>query len=431
MSVQLAAAEPAAASRAFLDALTAGYGPRDFAVRFWDGSTRDPDPGEPANFTLALRHPGAVRAMFWPPDGASFGEAYVNDDFDVEGDMFAFLKLVGYLNGLRPGAWDTLRLARRLFALPSPLPWARPDRHPAARLSGAAHSPERDRRAISYHYDVSNAFFGLWLDRELLYTCAYFHTPDDDLDTAQRQKIDHICRKLRLRPGERLLDVGCGWGGLVRHAARHYGVEAVGVTLSRKQAELAQDRIKGEGLADRCRVEHGDYREVTGEAVYDKMACVGMVEHLGERMMPGFYRAAWRLLKPGGAFLNHHITRRADAPPPRWAKFVRKYVFPDGELRPVSVSLREAERAGFEVRDVESLREHYALTLGLWVRRLEARRAEAVAATSEGTYRVFRLYLAGARQAFLTGAYNLHQSLLVKPTGGPSGLPLTRADWYA
>jgi cyclopropane-fatty-acyl-phospholipid synthase len=433
MAVPATAADPAVrASQQFLERLTAGYRPRDFAVRFWDGTIRDPEPGQPALFTLALRHPGALRAMFWPPNGVAFGEAYVNQDFDIGGDIFPFLRLTTYLNNLRPGVLGRLALGLKLFALPSPRGLTRADRHPAARLSGTTHSVERDRQAISYHYDVGNDFYRLWLDRELVYTCAYFKTPGDDIHAAQDQKNDHVCRKLRLKPGERFLDMGCGWGGLVRHAVRHYGVTALGVTLSKRQAELAQERIVTEGLADRARVEYRDYREVADTAGFDKIACIGMLEHVGEAGMPTYFAAAWWLLKPGGVFLSHHITRRGDAPPPKWARFVRQYVFPDGELKPVSTALRYAEQAGFEVRDVESLREHYALTLEHWVRALEAQHAEAVKATSEATYRVFRLYLAGARHSFLNGNYNLHQSLLVKPTDdGKAGLPLTRAGWYS
>jgi cyclopropane-fatty-acyl-phospholipid synthase len=217
----------------------------------------------------------------------------------------------------------------------------------------------------------------------------------------------------------------------VQFAAQRYGAEALGITLSRKQGELARERIRQAGLADHCRVEYCDYRELTDERGFDKVVSVGMVEHVGASALPGYLASAWRLLRPGGVFLNHGITINAASPAPKWRAFGKKYVFPDGELVPISHMLREAERAGFEVRDVESLREHYALTIEHWIRRLEAHHAEAVAATDEVSYRIFRLYLAGACHGFRSGLYGLHQSLLAKPDDGRSGLPLTRADWYA
>jgi cyclopropane-fatty-acyl-phospholipid synthase len=416
-------------SQKFLQSLAAGYHPRDFAVRFWDGSTWEPEAGQSAQFSIVLQHPGALRKMFWPPDGTAFAEAYAYDDFDIEGDIYAFFRFIAYLIAQKRTLWEKLRRGMALLSLPSQ---GRPrdHGHQPIQLKGAKHSLERDRQVIGYHYDLSNDFFSLWLDKDLLYTCAYFLNPDEELETAQTRKMDYICRKLRLRPGERLLDIGCGWGAFIQHAAQHYGVEAIGVTLSQRQVELANERIRKAGLADRCRVEYRDYREINDPKGFDKIACIGMLEHLGESMMPIFFQGAWNLLRPGGVFLNHGLTLRGNTPYPRWTTFARKYVFPDGELRPVNVTLRSAEDVGFEVRDVESLRDHYAITLGHWVSRLEARREEVVKATSDVTYRIFRLYLAGARQGMKNGVYNIHQSLLAKPREGEAGLPLTRADWY-
>jgi cyclopropane-fatty-acyl-phospholipid synthase len=327
----------------------------------------------------------------------------------------------------RWGLRKRLGLLRQLLSLPAQ---ARPRDRRGARLSGRVHSIERDAQANAYHYDLPDAFYSLWLDRNMAYTCAYFRSEDDDLDTAQEQKFDNICRKLRLRPGERLLDIGCGWGGLVRHAAAYYGVEALGITLGRYQAQHAHEQIRAAGLQDRCRVEVRDYRQLQDGRPFDKLVSVGLLEHLGPTLIPGYFAVAWRRLRPGGAYLNHHITFSATVPVPPWRAFVLKYVFPDGDLQPISDTLRAAERVGFEVRDVECRREHYAMTLDHWLSRMEARRAEAVAATDEVTFRIYRLYLAGAAAGFRLGSYGLYQSLLVKPDNGRSGLPLTREDWY-
>jgi cyclopropane-fatty-acyl-phospholipid synthase len=428
MSTQQILSDPAAqASLAFLQDLFRCYQPRDFSVRLWDGSTWEPDPGQTSRFTLVLQHPGAVRKMFWRANHLSFGEAYIYDDFDIEGDMTAFISLLRCIHKHKRGLGQKLRLAAQLLRLPRT---SRPrPAHRAARLHGSKHSLERDRQAISYHYDLSNEFFALWLDRRMLYTCAYFTTPQDSLEAAQERKLDYICRKLRLRPEESLLDLGCGWGGLVLYAAQNYGVKAAGVTLSRQQAEWAQERIREAGLQDRCRVEYRDYREVDESKSYDKLAAVCMIEHVGEAQMPTFFGKAWRLLRPGGVFFNQSITLTAGEPVPRKV-FADSYVFPDGELRPISTILRKAEEAGFEVRDVEGLREHYALTLGRWLQGLEDHHEEIVQLTDEVNYRVFRQYLARSLVGYRIQALNLYQSLFAKPERGEAGLPLTRTDWY-
>lgn len=428
MSATLSKDSSVQSSFDFLGQVLADYGPRDFAVRAWDGTFWEPDAGQPARFTLVLQHPGAVRKMFWRASPLNMGESYIYDDYDIEGDMPAFIALLRRLTTCKRSLGKKLCLAASLLRLPS-TERTRPESR-AARLSGGKHSRERDRQAISYHYDLSNEFFALWLDSRMLYTCAYFNTPQDDLDIAQERKLDLICRKLRLRPGERLMDFGCGWGALVLYAAQKYGVEAVGVTLSRRQAEWAQERIRQAGMESRCRVEFRDYRDVNEPHGYDKLAAVCMIEHVGEAHMPEFFGAAWRLLRPGGAFLNQSITLTAGERVPR-KPFVHSYVFPDGELRPISTILTKAEEAGFEVRDVEGLREHYALTLQHWLRGLEENHDKVVDLTDETTYRVFRTYLARSWVGYHIQAVNLYQSLLVKPDQGDARLPLTRTDWYA
>jgi len=412
-----------------LNRLSDGYTPRDFAIRFWDGTIAGPDPGQEARFTLVLNHEGALRRMLSPfHQKYALGEAYIFGDFDVEGDLSAFILLLKHWIEKKWTWREKVGLLKQVLSLPGGGP-RHSDLH-AARLSGRRHSLERDRQAITYHFDLSNDFFELWLDKRMVYTCAYFRSASDDLDTAQEQKLDLVCRKLRLRPGERLLDMGCGWGGLVQFAAERYGVDAVGVTLSRAQAEFAGKRIRQAGLEGRCRVEHGDYRGIKDSRGFDKVVSVGMIEHIGGKGLPEYLRIAWRMLRTGGVFLNHGISACAVIPEPKWRAFGRKYVFPDGELVPVSQLLHEAEAVGFEVRDVENLREHYALTLEHWARRLEARQAEAVAATDEVSYRIYRLYLTAVALSFRNRTAGLHQCLFSKPDRGRAGVPLTREDWY-
>jgi cyclopropane-fatty-acyl-phospholipid synthase len=414
---------PAKICAEFLDILLKDHSRDDFQVRFWDGSVWKPE-NQP-RFTLVLKHPGALRTMFSSPSELTLGEAYVHDDFDIEGDIEAAFDLAEYLVRQERGLRESLDLKRLLLELP------KGDHRTSGihlvDLRGELHSKERDRQAIHYHYDLPAEFYGLWLDQRMLYSSAYFVMPDEDLDSAQEHKLDYICRKLRLRPGERLLDIGCGWGALIMHAAARYGVEAFGVTLSVPQAEFARKRMHEAGLSQRCKVEVSDYRDQDGQ--YDKIVSVGMFEHVGRDLLPEYFQRVWNLLRPGGVFLNHGIsysaTYRRHGP-----SFVDRYVFPDGDLVPITTSLNMAELSGFELRDVESLREHYALTLHHWVQRLESHAEEARRITSDATYRIWRLYMSGAAHAFRTGRLNLYQALLAKPANGNSGLPLTRADWY-
>jgi cyclopropane-fatty-acyl-phospholipid synthase len=412
-------------SAEFLDAILAGYPRRDFRVQLWNGTAWG-DEKQP-RFTLVLKHPGALRPIFLSASELTLGEAYVYDDFDVEGDIEAAFELADYLLSQDRGLRQSIDLNKWIRKLP------RSHRLQASldpiEFPEEARAKDRDRQAISYHYDLPADFYSLWLDERMVYSCAYFSSPEEDLDSAQEHKLDHICKKLRLRPGERLLDIGCGWAGLIMHAADHYGVECVGITLSVPQAEVARRRVREAGLNDRCRVEVSDYRDIDHDQQYDKVVSVGMFEHVGEALLPEYFRRAWNLLRPGGVFLNHGIARSATHHK-RGPSFIDRYVFPDGDLVPISAGLHVAELSGFEVRDVESLREHYALTLHHWVRRLESHADEARRITSDTAYRIWRIYMAGAAHGFRSGRLNLYQTLLAKPSLGHSGLPLTRDDWY-
>lgn len=338
------------------------------ALRLWNGTTLrlGKEKSEP-QFTLVCHNPSVVRSIVLGRDPLRLVEAFFRGDIDIEGDFFAALGLKDHLHSIRLSARDRLRAlftALRLRAPNDARPGPGSHRSTLHSRAVKAHSKAENLAAVSFHYDVSNEFYRLWLDAERVYSCAYFTSPDESLDRAQRNKLEHVCRKLRLRPGERLLDIGCGWGALVCWAARHHGVRAHGITLSRRQLEYTQQRIRDEGLQDRVTVELRDYRDLAGEGVYDKVSSVGMFEHVGLANMTVYLATVHRVLRPGGLFLNHGITHDEEGWNKTLAKaFINRYVFPDGELDRVSNIQLGMERAGFEIHDVEGLRPHYALTL--------------------------------------------------------------------
>jgi cyclopropane-fatty-acyl-phospholipid synthase len=431
-------------SKSVLATLVGAPGRRRFDVRYWDGSVESGNPDDRA-FTIVLTRPGALRRMLLPPSELSIVEAYLSGDVDVEGDLSAAVTIADAINAQLRSPLVIASVVRDLLALPKGDTRADDVRRIRAENkvgpSGRPHEPRRDRAAIQYHYDVGNDFYQLWLDERMIYSCAYFASPTMTLDEAQEAKLDLVCRKLRLHPGERFLDVGCGWGALVMHAAQHYDVQAVGITLSQQQLALARDRIDAAGLASRCHIELCDYRDVSRLGNFDKVASIGMVEHVGVDHLPEYFTSVHAVLQPGGLFLNHGIVSVEASHPlsfgqqierKLWRRdaFIDQYVFPDGKLGPFHSVVGSAESSGFETRDVESLREHYVLTLREWVKRLESCEEEAITLVGQHAYRVWRLYMTAAEYGFAHGRLNVLQALFAKPRNGDAMLPLTRADLY-
>jgi cyclopropane-fatty-acyl-phospholipid synthase len=426
-------------TRHVLGEIFAGCPVENVGVRLWDGTMWPDD--RPRKAVLALKHPGALGRMFLRGTEVGLAEAYLHNDFDIEGDIEAAFEIGDSLIE-RPDDWKKkLKLGSLLITLPGSNGRSivrRAARDLLLRSGHKKHSPERDRRAVKFHYDVSSDFYRLWLDRQMVYSCAYFKSPSDDLNVAQRQKLDYICRKLRLRAGQRLLDIGCGWGALVIHATKHFGVHAEGITLSEPQAEWGRARIAEAGLGNKAKIELRDYRQIAAEGrePYDAIVSVGMAEHVGRERLPDYFAAAHRALKPGGVFLNQAIgddvIARPGKPGGLGSSFIEQYVFPDGDTPPLPITLCAAESSGFEIRDVENLREHYALTLRHWLHRLEAHHDEALCFVGEATYRVWRLYISGSAHGFRSGHIAVYQTLLAKLDPlGRTNLPLTREDWYA
>jgi cyclopropane-fatty-acyl-phospholipid synthase len=422
-------------TRHILREIFAGRSLEKVGVRLWDGATWPDD--RPRAAMLVLKHSGALGRMLLPGTEVGLAEAYLHNDFDVEGDIESAFEIGDFLLRHLDDWKKKLKLGGLLIALPERdgrSTMQRAARQLLPRIRGNRHSPERDRRVITFHYDVSNDFYQLWLDHRMVYSCAYFKSQSDDLDIAQKQKLDYICRKLRLRPGQRLLDIGCGWGALVVHAAKHFGVRAEGITLSEAQAEWGCARIAKAGLAKQARIDLRDYREISanGCELYDAIVSVGMAEHVGRERLSEYFAAAHRALKPGGVFLNQAIAEDViTRPGSRNDSFIEQYVFPDGDIPPLPTMLSAAESVNFEIRDVENLREHYALTLRHWLHRLETHHDEALRFIDEATYRVWRLYIAGSAHGFRTGHIAVYQTLLAKlDSSSETKLPLTRGDWY-
>ena len=392
---------------------------RGVGFRAYDGSTAGP---ADAVVTLDVRTPRAVEYLASSPNQLGLARAYVTGDLEIIGSAYDAMSRLYPMPMDHLTTSDKLKLARmfagKALKRPTPPPQERT-------LKGDRHSKRRDAEAIHHHYDVSNLFYSWVLGPSMAYTCAVFPDADASLEVAQATKFDLVCRKLGLEPGMRLLDIGCGWGGMVRHAVKYYGVTAIGATLSEQQAIFAQQRIAEEGLGDRAEVRFSDYRDVK-ETDFDAISSIGLTEHIGRDNYPAYFAFAYGKLKTGGRMLNHTITRSDDGERAIYKNsFINRYVFPDGELSGPGHIMSAFNNAGFEIRHEENLREHYALTLKHWCENLENHWDEAVAEAGLGTARVWRLYMAASRMGFDINNIQLHQMLAVKNDArGRSGMPL-------
>jgi cyclopropane-fatty-acyl-phospholipid synthase len=393
------------------------------AIRLWDGHElyRNPD----TRCSLVFKRPGVLRELLLKRDLVKLGEAYLSGEIDAEGELEALFELTPQLQKLELSLHEKLLLLFSALRLPSKV------QHDAAQEKRARRAARHNGRAsIAHHYDVSNDFYRLWLDPQMVYSCAYFRDEQQSLADAQSDKLEHICRKLRLQPGQRLLDIGCGWGALVIWAAQHHGVYSHGITLSQQQYDFAQQRIRDLGLQEKVSVELRDYRDLPEDKQYDRIVSVGMFEHVGVNNFPRYFGKVKSVLKPGGLFLNHGITNDTGWLDTPITRFINSYVFPDGELARISDVSMAMEQAGFEVLDVESLRRHYAMTLRRWVEALEQNREAAITESSEATYRLWRLYMAGSAYYFDDGSLNIYQLLTGHMYSEKMELPLRRDDLY-
>lgn len=394
----------------------------EVAVKLWDGTLAHGNRG--ARCTIIFKVPGALRDLVLHQGILRLADSYLTSTVEVEGDFETLFSLKTYLINLH------LPIMTKVFLLTQALRLPPQNQKGSLKNWRAKFSLRRNsRNSIEHHYDVSNDFYRLWLDPEMVYSCAYFRDEEQSLAAAQQDKLDYLCRKLRLQQGHTLLDIGCGWGALAIHAARNYGVTVHGITLSEAQQEYARQRVRDEGLEHHVKIELLDYRNLPTEAEYDRVVSVGMFEHVGVKNFPSYFATVKRVLKSGGLFLNHGITSDTGWQNTPLTRFINRYIFPDGELARISDVTDAMEKAGFEVLDTEGLRRHYAYTLRHWVKALEENCEEAIHHTSEVTYRLWRLYMAGSAHYFEEGSIGVHQ-LLAGHQNNALAIPLRRDDLY-
>ena len=407
-------------------------------VRLWNGEEFSIgqwcDIAKEAAFTIVFRCPASIRSLliFW--DRLALVKAYFSGLIDIEGDFYGALELKDQIDKIQLSILDVIRLLKPIGQIYLDKQFRNTDKQffSANGIYINGHSRSESMQAVEYHYDLSNNFYSLWLDASLAYSCAYFESPEKSLDEAQTAKLDHICRKLSLRQNDNLLDIGCGWGALIIHAAKYYGVRAHGVTLSRNQGDLAFENISRAGLKDRIRLTVQDYRDIAGVELYEKISSVGMIEHVGIKNYPMYFSKIFQLLKPGGLILNHGITHNEEG----WSRgnisseFINRFIFPAGELDILSNIQKQLEVNSFEILDVEALRQHYALTLRHWVTRLERNHENCLRYVSESVFRSWRLYMASCALEFESGDIGVYQILAKKRTKSENSYPLTRRYMY-
>jgi cyclopropane-fatty-acyl-phospholipid synthase len=396
-------------------------------IQFWGGETLNLGKAGDSSVELNFYHPGVLRSLVLKRDPLVLTEAYLNGWFDFQGEIENVVNLGQHL------AWQGLKRSQGIKAWLQSLflPRLPLNVNPDSNRDGEIHSKARDRAAIQHHYDVGDDFYQLWLDPWMVYSCAHFEHPLMSLAEAQEQKLDISCRKLKLQLGETLLDIGCGWGAMLRWAAKHYGIQGYGITLSEKQVEYNRHRIQEEGLEDQLEVHLLDYRDLPKEPTFDKIVSIGMIEHVGLKQYPAYFQSAYQCLKPGGLFLNHGITSTD-----KWngssvgERFINRYIFPDGELIQLTPMLREAEKARWETVDVDNWRPHYALTLRRWADNLAKAKTEAVQLIGEKLYKIWQLYLVGCAIGFERNQMGIYQTLLRRKEDHKWNLPLTRQGWF-
>ena len=423
-SATFAAPQPAATVSSLLDQLLKNYSGPPFGVRFWDGALWRSQEHDP-DFIICLRSDEAWHTLSKIPDELSLGTQYVEGNIDVEGDLYLALRALPFIESSIRSNLPAAALALREYASTVP------DHISRLLHFGTMHSQKRDAASISHHYDRPAEFYELFLGPSMVYSCAYFRSWQNTLEAAQYDKLDLICRKLDLQPGERFLDIGCGWGSLVLHARQHYGVLSHGVSLSQQQIKYATKRIEENGEKEHCQVSWSDFRDIDKtHTQFSKLASVGMCEHVGRKNMESYFAEAYKILAPEGLFLNHGITSHSRHYT-RQTTFIDQYVFPDSELLTLTEIIAAAEKAGFEVRDVEDLREHYEETLHRWGDSLAKHKDEVIALTDEKAFRVWRLYMAGCAESFRRGDIGIYQVLLSKnDDNGRSSATKLRKTWY-